>query len=102
MRLSQRALGKTASGEVVNLLANDVNQFDMMSHLVNSLWTAPALTIIVAILLWREIGIAGVVGILVILIVVIIQSKFDIKKLECSLEAINRIGYFSISHKNCK
>lgn len=77
LRLSQRALGETASGKVVNLLANDVSRFDMMTLLVNSLWTAPLLTIIVTILLWQEIGIAGIVGIVVILIVVLIQSKFD-------------------------
>lgn len=85
LRLSQTALGATASGKVVNLLSNDVSRFDMMTLLLNTLWTAPVLSIIVTILLWREIGGAGLAGIFVILIVVIIQSKFNDCKLKFSV-----------------
>lgn len=77
LRLSQTALGETAPGEVVNLLSNDVNRFDMISLLLNTLWTAPVLSIIVSCLLFAEIGSAGLVGIVIILIVVLIQSMFD-------------------------
>lgn len=49
----------------------------MMSLCLNVLWTAPVLTIIVACLLWREIGVSGLAGIVVILIVVLIQSRFN-------------------------
>lgn len=54
LRLSQTALGETAPGKVVNLLSNDVSRFDMISLLLNTLWTAPVLSIIVTCLLWRE------------------------------------------------
>ena len=77
LRLSQTSLGETASGKVLNLLSNDVSRFDMMTLLLNTLWTAPVLSIIVTCLLWREIGVAGLAGVIVILIVVLIQSKFN-------------------------
>lgn len=61
---------------MVNLLSNDVTRFDYASMLLNSMWTAPLLTIIVAILLWIEIGIPGIIGIMIVFVVVPIQSKY--------------------------
>lgn len=75
LKLSHTALGETAPGKVVNLLSNDVNRFDLISLLINSMWTAPTLTIIVGVLLWIEIGWAGVIGIAIVFIVVPVQSK---------------------------
>lgn len=74
LRLSQTALGETAPGKVVNLLSNDVNRFDWVTMFLNSMWTAPLLTLIVGILLWIEIGVAGMIGIVIVFIVVPIQS----------------------------
>lgn len=75
LRLSQTALGETASGKVTNLLSNDVNRFDQASYFLNSLWISPLLTIIIGCLLWNEVGIAGIVGIVVILTIVPVLSK---------------------------
>lgn len=86
LRLSQTALGETAPGKVVNLLSNDVNRFDMVTMFLNSMWTAPLLTIIVGILLWMEIGVAGLIGIIIVFIVVPIQSKYLRKVTKFSTE----------------
>lgn len=75
MKLSQTALGETETGKVVNLLSNDVNRFDFVSMFLNSMWTAPLLSIIVGILLYYEIGIAGIIGMVIVFIVVPIQSE---------------------------
>lgn len=75
LKLSQTALGETAPGKVVNLLSNDVNRFEFVTLFLNVMWTGPLTAVIVAILLWYEIGWAGVVGIMVIMIVVPIQSE---------------------------
>lgn len=77
MKLSQTALGETETGKVVNLLSNDVNRFDLVTMFLNSMWTAPLLSIIVGILLYIEIGIAGIIGIVIVFIVVPIQSKIQ-------------------------
>jgi ATP-binding cassette, subfamily C (CFTR/MRP), member 4 len=74
LRLSATALGNTSVGKVVNLLSNDVSRFDIVSVFINSMWLAPLLTIIVAILLYNEVGTAGLIGMLVIAVVTPIQS----------------------------
>lgn len=74
LRLSHTAFGETAPGKVVNLLSNDVGRFDYASILVNALWMAPLLTLIIGVLLWQEIGWAGVIGIMIVFVIVPIQS----------------------------
>lgn len=66
---------------MVNLLSNDVARFDYASMLLNTMWTAPLLTIIVAILLWFEIGYSGLIGISIVFIVVPLQCKFSYRNL---------------------
>ncbi|XP_062560530.1 ATP-binding cassette sub-family C member 4-like [Armigeres subalbatus] len=74
LRLSRTALGDTASGKVVNLLSNDVNRFDIVSVFLHSMWSAPLLSIVVGVLLYIEIGVAGLIGMIVIFIVTPIQA----------------------------
>lgn len=74
LKLSNSALGNTSVGKVVNLLSNDVSRFDIVSIFIHSMWIAPLLTIIVGVLLYREVGYAGLIGMLVIAVVTPIQS----------------------------
>ncbi|XP_055606100.1 ATP-binding cassette sub-family C member 4-like [Uranotaenia lowii] len=74
MRLSQTALGDTSPGKVVNLLSNDVNRFEIVAYLLNYMWVGPLVTLIVLILIWVEVGFAGIIGIAAIFIVTPIQS----------------------------
>ncbi|XP_037925199.1 multidrug resistance-associated protein 4-like isoform X2 [Hermetia illucens] len=74
LRLSRTALGQTAPGKVVNLLSNDVSRFDLVSIFVNAMWSAPLLTIIIAVMLYLEIGYSGLIGMIVIAFVVFLQS----------------------------
>lgn len=74
LRLSSTVLGNTSVGKVVNLLSNDVARFDIVSVFLHSMWLAPLLTIIVGVLLYREVGIPGIIGMAVIAIVTPIQS----------------------------
>lgn len=74
LRLSQTSLTETSPGKVVNLLSNDLSGFEVMNLSLNALWIGPFLSIIVAVLLWREIGYAGLIGIAIILFIVQTQS----------------------------
>ncbi|XP_037922789.1 multidrug resistance-associated protein 4-like [Hermetia illucens] len=74
LRLSRTALGDTAPGKVVNLLSNDVSRFDIVSIFVNSMWSAPLLTIVIAVMLYLEIGYSGLIGMVVIAFVAFLQS----------------------------
>ncbi|XP_031636354.1 multidrug resistance-associated protein 4-like [Contarinia nasturtii] len=97
LKLSQTALGETAPGKVVNLLSNDVNRFDMVTMFINSMWTAPLLTVIVGVMLYIEIGVPGMIGILIVFIVVPIQSytgKISSKfRLQTALRTDERVRF---------
>ncbi|KAL7034207.1 hypothetical protein ACKWTF_007899 [Chironomus riparius] len=74
LRLSSTALGNTSVGKVVNLLSNDVSRFDIVSVFLHCLWLAPLLTIVVGVLLYLQVGYAGLIGMLVIAVVTPLQS----------------------------
>ncbi|XP_011301174.1 probable multidrug resistance-associated protein lethal(2)03659 [Fopius arisanus] len=74
LRLSITALGETAPGKVVNLVANDVNRFDIVSVFIHYMWSAPLSAIIIGYFLYVEAGYAGILGIAAVFIVVPIQS----------------------------
>ena len=74
LRLSKTALGETAPGKVVNLVANDVNRFDLVSIFIHHMWSAPLSTLIIAYFLYIEAGYAGLIGIAAVFVVVPIQS----------------------------
>ncbi|XP_029164697.1 probable multidrug resistance-associated protein lethal(2)03659 [Nylanderia fulva] len=75
LRLSKTALGETAPGKVVNLVANDVNRFDLVSIVIQYMWSAPLSALIVATILYQQIGYAGLIGVAIVFVVVAIQSN---------------------------
>uniref|UniRef100_A0A4W2CUZ4 ATP binding cassette subfamily C member 4 n=1 Tax=Bos indicus x Bos taurus TaxID=30522 RepID=A0A4W2CUZ4_BOBOX len=75
LRLSNSDMGKTTTGQIVNLLSNDVNRFDRVSIMMflHFLWTGPLMAITVIILLWMEIGISCLAG-MALIILTLLQS----------------------------
>ncbi|XP_037656319.1 multidrug resistance-associated protein 4 isoform X4 [Choloepus didactylus] len=74
--LSNAAMGKTTTGQIVNLLSNDVNKFDQVTIFLHFLWAGPLQAIAVTVLLWMEIGISCLAGMAVVLILLPLQSCF--------------------------
>ncbi|XP_074185531.1 ATP-binding cassette sub-family C member 4 isoform X2 [Rhinolophus sinicus] len=74
LRLSNVALGKTTTGQIVNLLSNDVNKFDQVTIFLHFLWAGPLQAIAVTALLWMEIGISCLAGMAVLIILLPLQS----------------------------
>jgi len=75
LRLSRTALGETAPGKVVNLVANDVNRFDLVSIFIHYMWSSPLSALIVAYILYQEVSYAGLIGIAAVFVVVPIQCE---------------------------
>ncbi|XP_046392416.1 ATP-binding cassette sub-family C member 4-like [Ischnura elegans] len=74
LRLSKTALGQTTAGQVVNLLSNDVNRFDIVFMFLHYLWIGPIETAIITYLLYTEIGISAILGIAALLTIIPIQG----------------------------
>ncbi|XP_054998160.1 ATP-binding cassette sub-family C member 4 isoform X1 [Sorex araneus] len=74
LRLSSAAMSKTTTGQIVNLLSNDVNKFDQVTIFLHFLWAGPLQAIAVTALLWMEIGISCLAGMAVLLILLPLQS----------------------------
>ncbi|XP_005374166.1 PREDICTED: multidrug resistance-associated protein 4 isoform X2 [Chinchilla lanigera] len=76
LRLSNVAMGKTTTGQIVNLLSNDVNKFDQVTIFLHFLWAGPLQAIAVTALLWVEIGVSCLAGMAVLIILLPLQSCF--------------------------
>ncbi|XP_004626306.1 multidrug resistance-associated protein 4 isoform X1 [Octodon degus] len=74
LRLSNLAMGKTTTGQIVNLLSNDVNKFDQVTIFLHFLWAGPLQAIAVTALLWMEIGVSCLAGMAVLIILLPLQS----------------------------
>ncbi|CAD6222001.1 GSCOCT00005267001.2-RA-CDS [Cotesia congregata] len=62
LRLSKTALDTTAGGQIINLLSNDVNRFDLLPMYFNYLWIMPIQIIVVGYIMWQSIGIYTLIG----------------------------------------
>uniref|UniRef100_A0A674EKH8 Multidrug resistance-associated protein 4 n=1 Tax=Salmo trutta TaxID=8032 RepID=A0A674EKH8_SALTR len=74
--LSSAAMGKTTTGQIVNLLSNDVNKFDEVTTNLHYLWIAPLQAVVVIILLWYEIGPSCLAGVAVLVLLLPLQTMF--------------------------
>ncbi|XP_029521276.2 ATP-binding cassette sub-family C member 4-like isoform X1 [Oncorhynchus nerka] len=74
--LSSAAMGETTTGQMVNLLSNDVNKFDEVTNNLHYLWIAPLQAVVVIILLWYEIGPSCLAGVAVLLFLLPLQTMF--------------------------
>ncbi|XP_076243257.1 ATP-binding cassette sub-family C member 4 [Calliopsis andreniformis] len=68
LRLSKSALTQTTSGQVVNLLSNDVSRFDELCYVLHFIWITPLQIIIVGTIIWQKVQISTIVGIGVLIL----------------------------------
>ncbi|CAF1552363.1 unnamed protein product, partial [Didymodactylos carnosus] len=52
LRLSGRSANTISSGQITNILSNDVSQVETALHFINHLWVAPLEVMIVPIFFW--------------------------------------------------
>ncbi|XP_011149209.1 multidrug resistance-associated protein 4-like [Harpegnathos saltator] len=79
LRLSKTSLSQTGTGQVINLLSNDVLRFDQLSLFLNFMWIMPIQVVTVTYIMWQKIGISTFVGIGSLLIITLpIQGTFSL------------------------
>ncbi|XP_063981696.1 ATP-binding cassette subfamily C member 4-like [Diachasmimorpha longicaudata] len=67
LKLSRNSANRTAGGQIINLLSNDVARFDQVFTLLHSLWIIPIQSAVIAYLIWQSVGIATLAGIILLL-----------------------------------
>ncbi|KTG43527.1 hypothetical protein cypCar_00010446 [Cyprinus carpio] len=104
--LSATAMGQTTTGQIVNLLSNDVNKFDEVTIFLHFLWVAPLQAAAVIGLLWQEIGASCLAGMAVLFFLMPLQTIFgklfskyrkEISKIMSSsyLRGLNMASFFA-------
>ncbi|OWR50774.1 ATP-binding cassette sub-family C member 4 [Danaus plexippus plexippus] len=68
LKLNRVGISKTDSGQVINLMSNDVNRFDIAAPLLSILWVMPIVVPVVCYLVWQHIGYATLAALAVIVI----------------------------------
>lgn len=95
LRLSKTALGETTVGQVVNLLSNDVNRFDVAIIFLHYLWIGPLATVIITYFMWLEIRWAAVVGVAFMLAFIPLQAylgkRTSVLRLKTALRTDERV-----------
>ncbi|XP_076004914.1 ATP-binding cassette sub-family C member 4-like isoform X1 [Genypterus blacodes] len=74
--LSSAAMGKTTTGQIVNLLSNDVIRFDDVTIFLHFLWVGPLQAAVVVGLLWVEIGPSCLAGMVILMFLMPTQTMF--------------------------
>ncbi|KAK4879973.1 hypothetical protein RN001_008119 [Aquatica leii] len=64
IRLSRMAFEKTTTGQMVNLISNDVKSFDRFSQMSNFIWIAPIQTIFLSYFMYKEAGYCSIFGVI--------------------------------------
>uniref|UniRef100_A0A3B4GQP1 Multidrug resistance-associated protein 4-like n=1 Tax=Pundamilia nyererei TaxID=303518 RepID=A0A3B4GQP1_9CICH len=76
LRLSAKSMGQTTTGQIVNLLSNDVNRFDEITLNLHYLWVGPLQAVVIIVFLWYEIGASCLAGVAAIALMMPIQTWF--------------------------
>jgi ATP-binding cassette subfamily C (CFTR/MRP) protein 4 len=74
LKLSNKAVGESTVGQMVNLLSNDVSRFERFTSYLHYLWLAPLQFSLIVYLSWQSIGNATFVGGCLLLLFVPFQS----------------------------
>ncbi|KYQ56410.1 Multidrug resistance-associated protein 4, partial [Trachymyrmex zeteki] len=71
LRLNTASMNQTGTGQIMNLLSNDVIRFDQLTMCLNYIWIMPFMIAIVGTIMWQKVGISGFAGIGTLLIIVL-------------------------------
>ncbi|XP_040034735.2 ATP-binding cassette sub-family C member 4 isoform X1 [Gasterosteus aculeatus] len=74
--LNSESLVHTTTGQIVNLLSNDVNRFDEITLNLHYLWVGPLQAMVIILLLWYEIGPSCLAGVAVMALMLPVQTWF--------------------------
>ncbi|KAG6794912.1 multidrug resistance-associated protein 4 [Apis mellifera caucasica] len=66
LRLSKSSTNITTSGQIINLLSNDVARFEQLFIAVHYIWILPIQGTLITFMIWKSVGIASLAGVFLI------------------------------------
>ncbi|XP_057653036.1 ATP-binding cassette sub-family C member 4-like [Diorhabda carinulata] len=90
IRLNQKSLGQTASGQIVNLLSNDMVRFDLSLPVIHGIWVMPFQVVVLLFVVYSQVGIASVTGIVTMVVVTVPLQSFLTKFVGRLRESISK------------
>lgn len=63
LKILQASAEDGQNGKIINILANDMARFDMTFLAIPNLWNGPIHTLLFLIVIYMEIGVAGIIGV---------------------------------------
>lgn len=75
LRLNKNALAQATTGQIVNLLSNDVSKFERGLMLTHYVWISPIQAAVGIYLLYRIVGVSAFAGITCLILFIPLQSK---------------------------
>ncbi|XP_022228038.2 LOW QUALITY PROTEIN: probable multidrug resistance-associated protein lethal(2)03659 [Drosophila obscura] len=95
LRLSRTALGDTTTGQVVNLISNDLGRFDRALIHFHFLWLGPLELLVASYFLYQQIGLASLYGIGILLLYLPVQTYLSrltsVLRLQTALRTDQRV-----------
>ncbi|KAJ8871777.1 hypothetical protein PR048_028117 [Dryococelus australis] len=62
-KMSRTASSQTTTGQIVNLMSNDVNRFDRATLMLHYVWIMPFQTVIITYFIWQFVGVSALIGV---------------------------------------
>ncbi|XP_026808487.1 probable multidrug resistance-associated protein lethal(2)03659 isoform X2 [Rhopalosiphum maidis] len=90
LRLKTNSQDQTTTGQIINLMSNDVNRFDISLLYVPFLLVGPLETIVVTYFLWQEVGVSSVLGVATLLVFIPLQIWLGSKTSEVRIQTAKR------------
>ncbi|RZC22691.1 ABC tran domain containing protein [Asbolus verrucosus] len=95
LKLNKNNISKTATGQIVNLLSNDLSRFDKLFLQIHYLWAAPLEALIILCLLYVMLDPKGTLGISLFFAFIPIQlymgKKYSDFRLETAIKTDERV-----------
>ncbi|KAL4705012.1 hypothetical protein ACJJTC_009800 [Scirpophaga incertulas] len=76
LKLDRIGMGKTETGQVINIMSNDVNRFDLVALFLNYIWVMPIVVPVVSYLVWQHVQYATFAALAVIFLQVVLVQVY--------------------------
>ncbi|XP_055617486.1 ATP-binding cassette sub-family C member 4-like [Toxorhynchites rutilus septentrionalis] len=90
LRITKAAGTDGITGQVINLMSNDVAKFDIATGFVHDIWKGPIELLVLGFFIYREIGVAGLIGIVFLLSFIPLQGWVGKKAASYRLKTATR------------